>query len=171
MLNNLNNNEEIIVFTDGACSHNGYKKAAGGIGIYIENNSSEISLNLSELTKEKPTNNVAELLAILTSIKILKDFQNITIKSDSMYSINCIVKWSKNWSKNNWKTSKNKDVLNKSIIQEIVSLVEQKNIKFKYVKAHTQKPNVSCDSIIFKEWFGNDKADKLAVKALAYSYK
>lgn len=35
MLNNLNINEEIIVFTDGACSHNGYKKLPKGFNCSV----------------------------------------------------------------------------------------------------------------------------------------
>lgn len=161
------------IFTDGACSNNGKSHAKAGVGIYIEYTEECISENIQVIIKEllpelngiKHTNNVAELLAILKAINIsevpLKNGSEIFIYTDSMYCINSLTKWYKAWEKNNWNKADNKPVLNKEIIQEILKYLKVfKNLKLKYTPAHKSKPN---DKTKYKEWFGNNKADELAV--------
>ena len=91
---------KIIVYTDGSCLNNGQKNAKAGIGIYFGENDNR---NFSEKYTDKPTNNRAELSAILkvcdildNDIKLCKD---IHIYSDSKYSINCFTKWGDSWKK------------------------------------------------------------------------
>ena len=62
-------NIEINVYTDGACSRNGRPDAKAGIGIFFKEDDSR---NYCGRIEGKQTNNRAELIAILTAIKILK---------------------------------------------------------------------------------------------------
>ena len=85
---NENNSEEIIVFTDGACSMNGSVNAKAGMGIYFGENDCR---NVSKRIEGKQTNNTAELSAIIHVFEILKteikNKNNITIYTDSDYCI------------------------------------------------------------------------------------
>lgn len=171
-------NEDVInIYTDGACSANGKRYAKGGIGIYVQNTDTSISKSLEELINKiqpisikKPTNNIAELLAIYYALKmyhsVLKD-KKIVIHSDSKYAINCVNNWYKNWEKNNWMTSNGKPVVNKEIIQKILKYSKHPNVSFKHVPAHTNEPSINDSS--YENWYGNFQADKLACQSLTYS--
>jgi len=173
--NAKNLKDPLIIFTDGACSCNGKNQAKGGIGIFIENTKTEISKTIEKVVEDfedleisKPTNNIAELLAIYHALKINKnsfDTRKIIIKSDSNYSINSITKWYKNWQSNGWKTASGKPVLNKEIIQKILKYSKHSNISFKHVMAHKNKPLCTTDEK-YLEWYGNFKADELATLAV-----
>ena len=60
----------INVYTDGACVDNGKPYARAGYGVYFGKNDSR---NVSESYKGLQTNNVAELLAIIKAMTILKE--------------------------------------------------------------------------------------------------
>ncbi len=158
-LDNSNDNtifNNINIYTDGACINNGKKTAKAGIGIYISDD-----FTVSEKLKGLPTNQRAELYAILKALLIIDilNYKNINIYTDSMYSINCITKWVKGWKKNGWKDSKKKDVKNKDLIDNIDKIYSKYNhIHFNHVEAHTNKTDIHS--------IGNDKADKLARNSL-----
>ena len=154
-------NEEVeYVFTDGSCINNGKKKSIGGYGVYFgENDNRNISKRFS--SEEKVTNNKAELKAISEAIKLFNKNQSYVIVSDSMYSIKSITMWSKNWIKNNWKTSSGTEVKNKELIKEILKNMEGKDIIFQHVKSH-KKPPKDKNSKEYFYWKGNDIVDKMA---------
>lgn len=158
-IDNSNNNimfNNINIYTDGACINNGKKTAKAGIGIYISDD-----FTVSEKLKGLPTNQRAELYAILKALQVINisDYSKINIYTDSMYSINCITKWVKSWKKNGWKDSKKKDVKNKDLIDNIDKIYSKYNhIYFNHVEAHTNKTDIHS--------ICNDKADKLARKSL-----
>lgn len=151
----------IEIFTDGSCINNGKNFARCAIGIYFpkkefENVSKEITS-----TKINKTNQTAELLAILKSLKITKKVDKeikIKIYTDSLYCINSLTKWYYAWEKNNWLNSNKKQVKNKEIIQKIIKYIKKKNIDFVHVRSHTHK----------KDYYSinNDIADQLAKKPL-----
>lgn len=157
----------VVVYTDGSCVGNGKKNSKGGVGVYFEDSGLCISQNIYECAKElipnieikNPTNNKAELLAILKALVVHNDAGDLIVKSDSMYCINSLTKWYKNWVKSDWKTSAGKPVLNKEIIEVILSVIKKykSDVKFVYVKAHQTTQN--------KDSYGNNKADELATKS------
>lgn len=149
------------IFTDGATTNNGKKNAKSTIGVYFGENDSR---NISKRHNLKQTNQVSELLAIYEALDFIHDKEKWTIYSDSEYSINCITKWHKKWIKNNWIRAKNKPVLNKQLIQDILAKLENKNITFVHVNAHTESPDKNSSE--YFKWYGNFKADELANKAL-----
>lgn len=111
--------------------------------------------NVSEpLGGSRQTNQRAELTAILRALEISPRHRNVTIFTDSKYSIDCVTVWYINWRRNNWLTSAKKPVENKDIIENILSKIEERNafgVKtlFEWVKGHANHP-------------GNVEADKLA---------
>lgn len=157
----MNSNEEFIpdyyVYTDGACSNNGYARAVAGIGIYFGENDPR---NLSMPIDGKQTNNTAELGAFLHLYKIIESDlsigKKIIIMSDSQYAIHCATMYGKNQELNQWK----KNIPNKELVKVVYELYKNKsNVKFRYIKAHTDKKDVHS--------IGNQAADTLANKAIA----
>ena len=150
--------DTFIIYTDGACSNNGLKNAKAGIGVYFSSRNDQKLEDISQrLIIEKPTNNKAELMAIEKALEIChkaKITDKIIIFTDSQYSIQCITIWYPNWvKKNDTKNKKNLDIL-----QRIEYLVKQLNIKFEYIKAHTELKDEHSQ--------GNSKADNLATRCL-----
>lgn len=147
---------DYYVYTDGACSNNGNEKAIAGIGIYFGNNDPR---NVSKQITGKPTNNVAELSAILEACQIIKDDlendKTITIVSDSNYSILCATSYGKKNALQNWK----KDIPNKDLVKTLFDFVSTyPNLQFQYIQAHTTKDDVHS--------IGNRHADLLATSCL-----
>tara|TARA_B110000902_G_scaffold266116_1_gene352595 strand:- start:1892 stop:2431 length:540 start_codon:yes stop_codon:yes gene_type:complete len=174
---NINNNiktdqsNDIIIFTDGSTLNNQAKdksKARAGVGVFFGNKDKRnISFSLNK-TKYKKTNQVAEILAIIMAIEavIITQYigkKKIVIYSDSMYCINIITKWAKNWEKNDWRKSNNKTVENLNLVKKMYYLAVNLNVRMVHVRAHKSEPNK--DSKEYFKWFGNMMADKLATKA------
>jgi len=169
-INSINPKGSVNIFTDGSSLNNGQKNKyhAGGMGVYIEDTEECIS----EKLEGKITNNIAELKACIIGINtiIKRDpIPHINIYSDSEYVVNSITKWAINWSKNNWqkydKFKKKKcDVKNKELMVELYNLYNTYSIEFIHTKAHGHEPK-DKNSKLYKIWYGNHMADKLAVSA------
>lgn len=135
--------DEVIIYTDGACSGNPGPGGWGAILIY-ENLKKEISGG-NAIT----TNNIMELSAVIEALKLLKHPCEVKIHSDSAYVVNAFnQKWIYGWIKNNWKTSDKKDVKNKELWQELYNLTKIHNITFIKVKGHSNNDlNNRCDEL------------------------
>ena len=154
--------ECVNVYTDGSCINNGKKNARGGVGVWFgENDFRNISIKLDS---KKPTNQLAELTAILMSLDILIDNLNnikLYIYTDSDYSIKCITRYCKYWEKNDWKKKDGKEVKNLDSIKKIYKYyTNYSNITFIHIKAHTNNNDIHS--------YGNSMADKLAVAGAKY---
>tara|TARA_B110000208_G_scaffold99250_1_gene123938 strand:+ start:2255 stop:2911 length:657 start_codon:yes stop_codon:yes gene_type:complete len=146
----------INVYTDGSCINNGKENAKAGIGIFFGINDSR---NVAEEILINPTNNVAEMTAILKVFDILKEEiemeYDIYIYTDSKYSINSFTIWSKSWEKNNWKKKDNKKIKNLELIKKGYELFNKyNNVELIHIKAHTNKHD--------EHSIGNENADTLA---------
>jgi ribonuclease HI len=165
------NDNKLYIFSDGGCRSNGKKSSSGAYSVFFtdDNTSPFYKFNNTQLLSEDPTNNKAELSAILlifeiiyNNIDLFKD-KEIIIVSDSMYSINCIDKWSKNWIKNNWKNAKGENVKNQDIIKSILekrSFIVNQNISisFHHIFSHLQEPS-DTQSLQYFLWYGNKQVD------------
>ncbi|KGO71095.1 Ribosomal protein L9/RNase H1, N-terminal [Penicillium italicum] len=142
------------IYTDGSSLRNGTPLASAGVGVYFGPGDS--SRNVSEPLKgSRQTNQRAELTAILRAIDIAPRHRDVTIITDSRYSIDCVTVWFINWRRNNWMTRDKKPVENKDLVESILIKIEERNdlkVKtlFEWVKGHNKDP-------------GNEEADKLAV--------
>lgn len=150
----------IVVFTDGSCTGNGTPNAIGGIGIHFPNGELK---DISKIYRQGLcTNQKAELYAILSALRYIKQNlglrkHNVTIKTDSQYSIDCVTKWVYSWLKNGWMTQNNKPVANREFIEVIHKYYEKYNIDFEHVDGHTNLEDT--DSV------ANARADELATRA------
>lgn len=159
-LNNSEVKEDFIpdyyVYTDGSCSNNGKKNAVAGIGIFF---GIDDTRNISQKIKGKQTNNTAELSALIQTYSLIEcDVRNgkrVAIVSDSTYAIRCVSTYGEKCDRKNWKT----EIPNKDLVKRGYELYKnQSNIRFIYVKAHTNK--MDGHSV------GNDNADRLAKNSI-----
>ncbi len=123
---------KIIIYTDGACRGN---PGLGAWGAVLMDESGKYYLEMAESTP-KTTNNKMELLAAIEALKVVKKPSDIMLYTDSMYLVNGMTKWIKNWVNRNWTKSDKKPVENKEFWQELLALTNKHNVVFNWVKAH-----------------------------------
>lgn len=135
--------EEVIIYTDGACSGNPGPGGWGSILMYKENKK-EISGG-----KSNTTNNVMELTAVIEGLKLLKFPCKVKLYSDSAYVVNAFnQKWIYGWLKNGWKNSNKESVKNKELWQQLYELTKIHEVEFIKVKGHADnKYNNRCDEL------------------------
>ena len=135
--------EEVIIYTDGACSGNPGPGGWGSILMY-KGNKKEISGG-----KEDTTNNVMELTAVIEGLKLLKFPCKVKLYSDSAYVVNAFVqKWIYGWLKNGWVNSNKEPVKNKELWQELYDLTKVHEVEFIKVKGHADNEyNNRCDEL------------------------
>lgn len=133
----------VIIYTDGACSGN---PGPGGFAGIIIQDDTELEVTGGE---KQTTNNRMELIAVIESLNQVKSSSNITLYSDSQYIVNAINQgWLKNWIYKNWKKSDGKPVQNVDLWQELIPLLDKHKIKFIWVKGHANnKYNNRCDEL------------------------
>ena len=137
------NNNEITIYTDGACSGN---PGAGGWGAVLigAGKQKEIS-GFDPLT----TNNQMELTAVIKALEMLKISCNVKLYSDSAYVVNAINQnWLENWKNNGWVGSDKKPVKNIELWQKLDILLNKHSVKFIKVKGHADNElNNRCDKL------------------------
>lgn len=149
-------NKKFIIYTDGACPHNGSKKATMGIGVHFSRYNHKHIEDISETIQHKTTsNNVAELWAIIKAVQTCIDNDikdDIIIYTDSKYSIDAITEWYPHWMKLGvLQKRKNIDLIGKAY-----EYVSNYSIKFHHIRAHTREMD--------EHSIGNRTADSLARK-------
>ena len=150
--------EETIthIYSDGSCQHNGKPNAKAGVGVYF--GPSDVR-NISEPLLEKPSNQRAELTAILRVYQTVEKHkmgnQKIIIHTDSQYSIKCLTKYIKNWLRNGWMTASKKPVQHRDLIETLHHYGNKyPKVMLRHIRAHTGKTDSHS--------LGNEAADKLA---------
>ena len=135
--------KEVTIYTDGACSGNPGPGGWGAILIYNDYKK-EISGN-----NENTTNNIMEMMAVIESLKLLKESCDVKIYSDSAYVVNAFNQnWIKSWEEKNWMNSKKEPVKNKELWMELLELTKKHNIQFIKVKGHSDNElNNRCDEL------------------------
>lgn len=138
--------ENVIIYTDGACSGNPGPGGWGAILFYKENRK-EISGG-----KKDTTNNVMEITAVLEALKLLKFPCNVKLYSDSAYVVNCFNQgWIYNWQMNGWRTASKEPVKNKELWEELYNLTQIHKVEFIKVKGHSDNEyNNRCDELARK---------------------
>lgn len=135
--------DEVIIYTDGACSGNPGKGGWGAI-LICNGVKKEIS-GAVEIT----TNNKMELTAPIEALSLLKRPCNVKLYSDSAYLINAFEEgWIYNWQKNGWQTSTKKDVKNRDLWEKIYEFTKVHKIEWIKVKGHSDNEyNNRCDEM------------------------
>ena len=133
----------IIMATDGACSHN---PGPGGYAAI---------LRFGEAKKEivgyepKATNNSMELKAVVEGVRQLNRPCNIVVQTDSHYVCTGIAN-APIWAKNGWKLTSGQIPKNIELWKELQALAAKGNhtLHYEYVKGHSGNPdNERCDQL------------------------
>ena len=132
----------IKIYTDGSCLGN---PGNGGWAAIIINDGKKTQIKGS---KKNTTNNRMELLAPIQALKKIPKGSKVQIFTDSKYVKLGITEWINNWKKNGWKTANKQQVKNKELWVELDLLSNEFEIKWNWVKAHSNdKLNNEVDLI------------------------
>ncbi|MEX2653664.1 MAG: ribonuclease H [Acidimicrobiia bacterium] len=130
------------VYTDGACSGN---PGPGGWAWIVPDGPFAAGAD------PQTTNQRMELTAALEAVRGIDG--PLEIISDSTYVVNCFRdRWWEGWITRGWTNSQRKPVANRDLWEPLVELYQQRDIVFRWVKAHAGD-----------HW--NGMADRLAVEA------
>lgn len=135
--------KHVDLYTDGACSGNPGPGGYGAILIFkgIEK---ELSGGFPETT-----NNRMEIYAVIVGLEQLKESCEVTVYSDSAYTVNAYLQgWIRGWKKNGWRKADGKDVANVDLWQRLDALTEKHCVTFVKVKGHADNEyNNRCDKL------------------------
>ena len=130
-------NQEVIIYTDGACSGN---PGPGGYGVVLL--SGKHRKELSEGFR-LTTNNRMELLGAIIGLEALK-FDGLTVKlyTDSQYLVNAVNKgWLFTWEQKRFAKKKNQDLW-----LRFLDVYRKHRVTLIWVKGHNNNPeNERCD--------------------------
>jgi ribonuclease HI len=149
------------IFCDGACSGNGTARAYGGWAwAYWPGvaKGEPTAYGAQKLTGPRPTNQRAELTALLEAIRFAQKQlgKTLTIYTDSMYAINCTTKWGPSWSKKGWKRDSGEPLQNLDLIKPLVAAWNP-TIPLVHVRGHQTGSGPAVH--------GNNWVDRAAVAA------
>lgn len=135
--------KKVTLYTDGACSGN---PGVGGWGAVLMFKEHEKRISGAEA---ETTNNRMELFAVISGLEALKEPCEVTIYSDSAYTVNGFNNgWVYEWEKSGWKKADNKQVLNVDLWQRLLNLTKVHNVEFVKVKGHADNEyNNICDKL------------------------
>jgi ribonuclease HI len=140
--------EEVQVFTDGACRGN---PGPGGWAALLRYRDHEKTLSGSEgLT----TNNRMELMAAIQALEALKRPCRVRIHTDSEYLRRGITEWLPRWKRRGWKTSDGAPVKNPELWQRLDHAHARHTVTWEWVRGHSGPPE-------------NERVDALAREAAA----
>ena len=135
--------KQVTIYTDGACSGNPGPGGWGCVLMYRQHRRE------SSGGAENTTNNRMEITAALEALKLLKEPCEVDLYTDSAYLCNALEKkWLETWSRNGWKTASKSNVENQDLWKELLTLLEQHDVKFHKVKGHADNEfNNRCDKL------------------------
>ena len=138
---------EVIIYTDGACSGN---PGPGGWGALLRYQDKEKELSGGEA---HTTNNRMEMMAVIQAIKAIKKPCRLKIHSDSALIINAMTKgWIESWQSKGWKKADKKPVENQDLWMALLDAIQSHDVEWIKVKGHAGIPD-------------NERVDQLAVQA------
>ncbi|XP_056620367.1 ribonuclease H1 isoform X2 [Triplophysa dalaica] len=145
--------DAVVVYTDGCCSANGKIGARAGIGVYWGR---DHSLNVAERLPGRQTNQRAELQAACKALEqaIEMNFTKVVLYTDSMFTINGITSWVKNWKMNGWKLKSGGIVINKEDFEKLDKLNAKLDVVWMHIRGHAG-------------FTGNEEADRLSREGAA----
>ncbi len=143
------------IYTDGACVGNGKRDAKAGFGVFFglddpRNIGAPLPSTIID-AKNKPTNNRAEMYAVIHALETVSQHQAVVINTDSKYVKDGITKWIGAWKERKWATTLGTSVLNVDLWKRLDAALcaRTADTKWCYVPGHSGH-------------FGNEFADRLA---------
>jgi ribonuclease HI len=153
------------IFTDGACTKNGFKGARAAYSVVFWN-LEENPFGIANLVPEgeMQTNQRAELRGLSLAFEEIQRRGikgPLTIWTDSEYGRKCIQEWGPQWKVRGWKrVAGSKPLEHLDLLKPMIEFYEssQHFILLKHVKAHTHKKEFP--------YCGNEMADRMATECL-----
>jgi len=140
--------QDVIIYTDGACSGN---PGPGGWGVILRFGKHEKELCGGEL---ETTNNRMELTAAIEALNALTRSCVVHLHTDSQYVKGGITGWIEGWKRNGWKTAAKKPVKNVELWKALEEARTRHKVNWHWVKGHAGDPD-------------NERADQLARHGMA----
>ena len=129
-------NPNVEIFTDGACSGN---PGPGGWGAILRYRGTEREINGGEANT---TNNRMEMMAAIQALEALRRPSRVTLYTDSKYLSDGITKW------RGWKTAGKKPVKNQDLWQRLDNATAGHDIEWRWVKGHAgHRENERADAL------------------------
>lgn len=153
--------DELIVFTDGSCLSNGLPSARAGCSMVWPFHPQFTAGQ--KLRGHLQTNNRAEFTSALMAMETARIIdpscqKTLVIYTDSNLLLKTCTEWLPVWKTRGWKTSQNKTIANKDLVEQLDYNMTQRPVRFHFVKAHTNKTDWESTY--------NDMADKLARRVI-----
>lgn len=82
------------------------------------------------------TNNRMELEAVRRALLAIPRSEAIYFVCDSKYTISAVTEWVAGWKRRGWVNSKGDPVANRDLIEEILTLMAGRQIRFQHVRGH-----------------------------------
>ncbi len=140
-------NQQVYLFTDGACSGN---PGPGGWGALLRYRDHEKELSGAEAAT---TNNRMEMLAVINALAALKQPMQVRICTDSQYVMKGITEWIAGWKRRGWKTADRQPVKNMDLWQQLEAALAPHQVEWEWVRGHSGHPE-------------NERVDQLARAAI-----
>jgi ribonuclease HI len=153
----------IHIFTDGACSKNGFKGASAAYSVvFWDLEEKPFGLSYKVPAEEVQTNQRAELRGLNLAFEEIQKRQiktPVTIWTDSEYARKCIEVWGPQWKARGWKRANgSKPLEHLDLLKHMIEFYESSRhfIILRHIKAHTNNTDFP--------YSGNAMADKLATE-------
>lgn len=146
---------KLYIYSDGGCI-NTQSRTVGAYAYIITCNNTDNEENETKLfegsnSQFDTTNNKMELLGAIEGFKKVEneklEYDELIVRSDSMYLIKGVTRWVENWKRNNWKTNTGGDVKNQDYWLKLDYFKNKLKPIMEWVKGHkTTKFNIECDA-------------------------
>ncbi|MEE4217966.1 MAG: ribonuclease HI [Xanthomonadales bacterium] len=143
----MNEKENVVIYTDGACSGN---PGPGGWGVVLLYRGHRREISGGE---KETTNNRMEMMAVIAALETLRRPCKILLHTDSTYVMKGMTEWLQQWKSRGWKTAAKKPVKNVDLWQRLDAAITRHEVHWKWVKGHSGVPE-------------NERADELATAAV-----
>ena len=135
---------ETTVFTDGACDNNSKENASASSGVWYDDDNPRNQSIWVPLQEQ--SNQTGEVFAILLAVRSHPPNKDVTIVSDSKYTIDSLTRNTRRWEDRGWI-----DIQHGELFQSIVAWMRWRNsvTRFRWVKGHSgTKGNKEADKLV-----------------------
>ncbi|KAJ3537251.1 hypothetical protein NM208_g6393 [Fusarium decemcellulare] len=132
-----NDQEQVLIYADGACLDNGQANPKAGWAFYFKPEPAGITSGRLENRgpfgdEHNQTSNRAELRAIIAALRfrywIGEGFKTLVLATDSEYVAQGATTWARSWIRNGWRTRAGEAVKNKDLWEALLGEVERWDI-------------------------------------------